>query len=223
MSRSILKKNHYPSNSDIDLILAKAEIKVLNFSQDYEGIQAWVLKASTRFRVLISKDKSRNTDPSLAVTGFTWFWEGLDHYLASKGLKQTTQRKVIVEHFLRLNSHVDADELHQSVREEGHDIGLATIYRTLNLLRDAGLVDQQSFQDGRHVYEVASPNSHHDHLVCTSCGVVIEFEDPEIERLQEKIAVKYAMVLKSHRLDLYGTCLDEAACKLRRASQKVPS
>ena len=148
--------------------------------------------------------------------GFAWFWEGLDQYLAAKSLKQTQQRRVIVEHFLRLNAHVDADELHRVIQDEGHDFGLATIYRTLNLLTEAGLVEQKSFQDGRNVFEVASPGEHHDHLICTKCGQVIEFEDPGIEALQEKIAVQFKMQLTSHRLDLFGLCLDTVACSNRR-------
>lgn len=147
--------------------------------------------------------------------GFAWFWEGLDLYLERHNLKQTQQRKLIVGYFLKINDHVDAEELHRRVRADGHDIGLATIYRTLNLLTDAGLVEQKSFQDGRSVFEVASPDSHHDHLICTRCGKVIEFEEPEIEALQERIAEKFAMRLMSHRLDLFGTCLDETACAKR--------
>ena len=154
----------------------------------------------------------------LRAPGFSWFWEALDQYLEAHSLKQTNQRKVIVEHFLRINAHVDAEELHRRIREEGHDIGLATIYRTLNLLKDIGIVEQQSFNDGRNVFEVLSPNSHHDHLICTECGKVIEFEDAEIEALQEKIAAKYQMKLKTHRLDLFGTCINPSECISRRRS-----
>jgi Fur family ferric uptake transcriptional regulator len=148
--------------------------------------------------------------------GFAWFWEGLDQYLLKMGLKQTQQRRVIVQHFLALNSHVDADELHRRVNASGHDFGLATIYRTLNLLTEAGLVEQKSFQDGRHVFEVAHPDQHHDHLICTRCGCVIEFEDHEIESLQNKIAEKFGIILQSHRLDLFGVCIDENACEKRQ-------
>lgn len=147
--------------------------------------------------------------------GFAWFWEGLDQYLGKMGLKQTQQRRVIVQHFLALDAHVDADELHRKVNAEGHDIGLATIYRTLNLLTEAGLVEQKSFQDGRSVFEVAHPHLHHDHLICTRCGLVIEFESEEIEALQEAIASEHRMKLKSHRLDLFGECADVAACDAR--------
>ncbi len=157
--------------------------------------------------------------PKNETLGFAWFWEGLDQYLDQMGLKQTQQRRLIVQHFLSINSHVDAEELHRRVRAEGHDIGLATIYRTLNLLTEAGLIEQKSFQDGRSVFEVAHPGAHHDHLICTECGHVVEFEDQEIELLQEKIASKFGMELKTHRLDLFGTCKDKAVCASRKKRQ----
>ncbi len=154
--------------------------------------------------------------PKNETPGFAWFWEGLDQYLERMGLKQTQQRRVIVHHFLSIDSHVDADELHRQVNAEGHDVGLATIYRTLNLLTEAGLIEQKSFQDGRSVFEVAHPDSHHDHLICVECRNVVEFEDHEIEALQEAIAEKYGMELKTHRLDLFGRCLDKEACDGRK-------
>lgn len=138
---------------------------------------------------------------------FGWFWDSLDQYLAKHQLKQTKQRRTVVEHFLLLNTHVAAESLHESVREAGHNIGLATIYRTLNLLEDAGLADQKQFGDGRAVYEIRAPGEHHDHIICTDCGVVIEFENDEIERLQERVAKQHEMQLTSHRLDLFGRCL----------------
>jgi Fur family ferric uptake transcriptional regulator len=154
--------------------------------------------------------------PKNKTPGFAWFYEGLDLYLDQMGLKQTQQRRLIIQHFLDLNTHVDAEELHRRVNAEGHDIGLATIYRTLNLLTEAGLVDQKSFQDGRSVFEISHPDSHHDHLICTECRQVVEFEDQEIEDLQEKIATKYGMRLRTHRLDLFGQCLDKVACLARK-------
>jgi Fur family ferric uptake transcriptional regulator len=154
--------------------------------------------------------------PKNETPGFAWFWEGLDQYLERMGLKQTQQRRVIVQHFLSIDSHVDADELHRKVNADGHDVGLATIYRTLNLLTEAGLIEQKSFQDGRSVFEVAHPDSHHDHLICVECRHVVEFEDHEIEALQEAIAKKYGMELKTHRLDLFGRCLDKRACDTRK-------
>ena len=154
--------------------------------------------------------------PKNETPGFAWFWEGLDQYLDRMSLKQTQQRRVIVQHFLSIDSHVDADELHRKVNADGHDVGLATIYRTLNLLTEAGLIEQKSFQDGRSVFEVAHPDSHHDHLICVECRHVVEFEDHEIEALQEAIAKKHGMELKTHRLDLFGRCLDKRACDTRK-------
>lgn len=136
-----------------------------------------------------------------------WFWEALDLYLAKRQLKQTRQRRLIVDCFLRIDSHPDAEELHRKINKEGHKIGLATVYRTLNLLTEAGLVEQKSFQDGRSVYEVQEPDTHHDHLICGDCGKVVEFENAEIEALQEKIAADFGFRLKSHRLDLVGQCI----------------
>ena len=135
-----------------------------------------------------------------------WFWDALDTYLTRHQLKQTQQRKIIVSFFLKLAKHVDAEDLYRKVRGEGHKIGLATIYRTLNLLRDADLVNQHSFADGRAIFEISRPGSHHDHLVCVTCGKIEEVENEEIEHLQRTIAQDYKYELTSHRLDLYGHC-----------------
>ena len=148
---------------------------------------------------------------------FRWFWEALDHYLARKNLKQTQQRRQIVELFIGLDTHVSAEELHEAARHAGHNIGLATIYRTLNLLADAGLAEQKQFGEGRFVYEIRTPGSHHDHLICLDCGAVIEFENDEIEKLQEKVAAVHEFRLTSHRLDLFGHCL-KASCDRRPKS-----
>ena len=135
-----------------------------------------------------------------------WFWDGLDSYLAKNQLKQTRQRRLIVRQFLEMKSHVDAEDLYASVRKDGHSIGLATIYRTLNLLKDAGLAEQNSFADGRAVFEILKPGDHHDHLVCLGCGQVIEFENQQIESIQKQIAKDNNFTLTSHRLDLFGYC-----------------
>lgn len=135
-----------------------------------------------------------------------WFWDGLDAYLSKTQLKQTKQRKLIVSHFLSMKAHIDAEELYEKVRSEGQNIGLATIYRTLNLLRDAGLVEQNSFADGRAVFEIIEPGNHHDHIICTECGKVVEFENSKIEELQRQVALENGFLLTSHRLDLYGCC-----------------
>jgi Fur family ferric uptake transcriptional regulator len=135
-----------------------------------------------------------------------WFWPRLDKYLANKGLKQTKQRKIVVSHFLHMNTHIEAEKLYDRVRNEGHNIGLATIYRTLNLLHDAGLIQHSTFSDGRSVFELLRPGTHHDHLVCISCGKIEEFENSKIEDLQRLVAEEFGYELFCHRLDLYGKC-----------------
>lgn len=137
---------------------------------------------------------------------YEWFWKGLDRYLEKNQLKQTKQRKIIVSYFLGMKNHVDAEELYEVVRKEGHNIGLATIYRTLGLLKDAKLIKQNSFADGRFVYEILEPGQHHDHLVCIKCGEVVEFINDRIEILQEEIAIQKGYKLVNHRLDLFGYC-----------------
>ncbi len=152
---------------------------------------------------------------SLKPASHRWFWDELDGYLAKKGLKQTKQRQRIVELFIELDTHTSAEDLHQAVKKDGHNVGLATVYRTLNLLMEAGLVEQKAFSEGRFVYEIRTPGQHHDHLICLDCGKVIEFENPEIERLQEKVAQDYKFQLTHHRLDLFGRC-QRVACEYRQ-------
>ena len=141
-----------------------------------------------------------------AEEAFVWFWERLDQYLAKSQLKQSKQRNYIIEEFLKLDAHVSAEDLHGVLKNTEHNPGLATVYRTLNLLKDAGLVDQKQFSDGKSVFEVLAPDSHHDHLICVSCHKVIEFENPEIEKLQGEVAQRYGFRLTHHSLDLFGYC-----------------
>ncbi|MBQ46770.1 MAG: transcriptional repressor [Zetaproteobacteria bacterium] len=135
-----------------------------------------------------------------------WFWNKLNDHLESKGLKQTKQRKAIVEYFLEMENHLSAEELYDHIRKSGDHIGLATIYRTLTLLKEAGLVEQNQFIENKTVYETRHPDSHHDHLICMKCGKIIEFEDNEIEDLQKKVAINHNFKLVSHSLDLFGFC-----------------
>ncbi|RYZ82882.1 MAG: transcriptional repressor [Proteobacteria bacterium] len=137
-----------------------------------------------------------------------WFWERLDQYLAKSQLKHSKQRNFIIEEFLSMKTHVSAEELYSQLKASEHNPGLATVYRTLNLLKDAGLVDQKQFSDGKSVFEVMEPGTHHDHLICLTCHKVIEFENEEIERLQEQVAKKLGFKLTKHSLELFGTCAE---------------
>jgi Fur family ferric uptake transcriptional regulator len=135
-----------------------------------------------------------------------WFWDKLEQYLAKSQLKQSKQRNFIIEEFLKMNTHVSAEDLYSRLKSTEHNPGLATVYRTLNLLREAGLVDQKQFADGKAVFEVLEPGSHHDHLICVDCHKVIEFSNDEIEALQEEVAARYGFKLTHHSLDLFGHC-----------------
>ena len=139
---------------------------------------------------------------------FIWFWERLDQYLAKAQLKQSRQRNFIVEEFLKLDAHVSAEDLYSSLKNTVHNPGLATVYRTLNLLKEAGLVDQKQFADGKAVFEVLDPHAHHDHLICTKCSKVLEFANEDIEVLQKQVAKRYGFRLTHHSLDLFGLCAD---------------
>lgn len=143
---------------------------------------------------------------------YEWFWKGLDKYLERHQLKQTKQREKIVKLFLDIDTHMSAESLHVALKDEGENIGLATIYRTLNLLADAGLAVSRSFQDGKNVYEILHPDEHHDHLVCLDCGEIIEFENEKIEELQTQVAKQFGFDLVNHRLDLFGRCQKRATC-----------
>jgi Fur family ferric uptake transcriptional regulator len=150
----------------------------------------------------------------------SWFWKDLDSYLLKNKLKQTKQRQLIVEEFLKLNPHVEADLLYSEMRKKGQTIGIATIYRTLNLLTDAKLVEQRVSQDGKSFFELSFPNSHHDHLTCLDCGKIVEFENNDIENLQLKVAGQYGFQLASHRLELYGFCINKKNCSYKVSPKK---
>jgi len=126
-------------------------------------------------------------------------------YLTSNKLNTTQQRELIVDHFLRSRDHISIDELLTRVRKRNKRVGYATVYRTLKLLVDAGLAIERHFGDGQSRYEVVG--EHHDHLICTHCGLILEFEDDEIERLQDKIAARLGgFTVLRHRHELYGLC-----------------
>lgn len=142
-----------------------------------------------------------------------WFWQDLDKYLLLKQLKQTKQRKSIIEIFLAMKNHVSAEELHEEIKKHELNIGLATIYRTLNLLKEADLVEQKQFSDGRAVFEVLKPGKHHDHLICLKCSEVTEFHNEEIERIQCEVAASLGFTLEYHSHDLYGYC---SSCQITK-------
>ena len=115
-----------------------------------------------------------------------------------------------------LEGHVNIEELYDAVRARDKNIGYATLYRTLKLLREVGIVSSTQFGEGPARYESNVARDHHDHLVCQRCGLIIEFENDEIERLQVLIAEQHGMRLVDHTMELYGVCKDREACDARR-------
>ncbi len=132
--------------------------------------------------------------------------EQLSDYLAVKKLKSTSQRDTILNVFVEAGRHLSAEELYARVKKSHPGIGYATVYRTLKLLADAGLAQERRFEDGFTRYEHASQDAHHDHLICTRCGAIIEFENERIEALQQDVARKNRFKVQSHKLELYGLC-----------------
>ncbi len=133
-------------------------------------------------------------------------FEALDAYLEKHRLKKTRQRELILEAILGVEGHVTAEDLYSQLRAENSRIGYTTVYRTLKLLVDAGLAQERHFDDGIARYE--TERSHHDHLVCTVCGKIIEFECAIIEERQHVIAGEHGFRLQRHRHELYGCCSD---------------
>ena len=130
----------------------------------------------------------------------------LDRFLAERGLKSTRQRNVIVETFLGVQEHISVEELLARVRLEDPRISQATVYRTIKLLTEAGLAHARQFGEGQTRYEPAEGRDHHDHLICTSCGAIVEFENDKIERLQHEVARRHGFEIHHHKMELYGLC-----------------
>ena len=131
----------------------------------------------------------------------------IEKICTEKGLRMTDQRRVIARVLSLAEDHPDAEELHRRASAEDPRISLATVYRTVRLFEEAGIIERHDFRDGRSRYEEAS-DDHHDHLIDLKTGDVIEFVDEEIERLQEVIARKLGYKLVDHRLELYGGPLE---------------
>ena len=132
----------------------------------------------------------------------------LHEHMEKRGLRSTDQRRLIVETFFKVPNHISIEELLAEVRQQDKRVGYATVYRTLKLLTECGVAFERKFGDGLTRYELADESSHHDHLICVDCGRIVEFEEPKIEELQEKIASRHGFLLKSHKHEMYGSCPD---------------
>ena len=127
---------------------------------------------------------------------------------AERGLRMTEQRRIIAQTLQDSSDHPDVEELHRRSSAIDSKISIATVYRTVKLFEDAGIIERHDFRDGRSRYE-QMPESHHDHLINLRTGKVIEFQSEEIERLQAEIARKLGYRLVDHRLELYAIPLED--------------
>lgn len=127
-------------------------------------------------------------------------------YLIKNQLKTTRQRDLIAQKFFEADGHISIEELLNLSRADNPRIGYATVYRTLKLLTECGLAAHRRFGDGQTMYETAGDTEHHDHLICVECGFVLEFQNDDIEREQERVARSFGFSLVRHRLELYGLC-----------------
>ncbi len=121
-----------------------------------------------------------------------------------RGVRLTDQRKLIAKAMSESNDHPDVDELHKRVSKLDKKISIATVYRTVKLFEESGIIEKHDFKGGKARYE-ESPEEHHDHLIDINDGKIVEFVNNDIEKLQEKIAEKLGYKLVDHRLELYGT------------------
>ena len=130
----------------------------------------------------------------------------LTAYMERKGLRSTSQRRLVSEVFFRTGGHLSIDDMLALARRQDPKVGYATVYRTMKLLVECGLANERQFGDAVTRFEVAHHDSHHDHLICLECKRIVEFEDTQIERLQDSLAKRHGFTLVSHKHELYGLC-----------------
>mgnify|MGYP000365595408 CR=1 FL=1 len=133
----------------------------------------------------------------------------IEELCQKKGLRLTEQRRIIAQVLAEADDHPDVEEVHARANARDENISIATVYRTVRLLEEAGIIERLDFRDGRARYEQTG-DEHHDHLIDMRTGQVLEFYNEEIEKLKDEIARKLGYKLVDHRLDLYGIPLDEA-------------
>ncbi len=138
-------------------------------------------------------------------------------YIKALGLRKTPERETIIEEVFSIHDHFDVDELFLRLRNKRKRVSKASLYRTLPLLIESGLVKEVYFEDGHLHYEHVYGHRDHSHLRCNRCGRIIEFEDDEIETLQKRIGKKYNFAVTAHRFELIGYCPE---CAPRDGPQK---
>jgi Fur family ferric uptake transcriptional regulator len=136
-----------------------------------------------------------------------------------EGLKATRQREEVLNIFLNSSGHKSLAQIYSQVAKTNPKISFITVYRTLKLLTRLGFASQRKFGDGETRYEPTSEGNHHDHLICLECGKIIEFENPQLEALQDGIAQLHRFKTSHHRMEIYGRC-EECTRKKRIGKRK---
>ena len=140
-------------------------------------------------------------------------------HIQKQGLKRTSQRELILDVFLNTEEHLSSEDLYQLVKKHDPTVGQTTVYRTLKLLTEAGLAREVRFGDNRTHYEHNYKHQHHDHMICSECGKIIEFYSAELEALQDQMAAKHKFEVTQHLLRIIGICSE---CRRRnRESREV--
>ncbi|MBX2801398.1 MAG: transcriptional repressor [Myxococcales bacterium] len=140
-------------------------------------------------------------------------------FLNTQGLRFTKQRQAIAEVFFGTEGHLSLPELLDLARRRHSSVGYATVYRTMKILAESGLATEHKFAEGSVRYEPAFEGEHHDHLICVTCGRIVEYEDHEIERLQEELARKHGFRVVSHRHEIYAECMTPNCPELGRPQE----
>jgi Fur family ferric uptake transcriptional regulator len=140
--------------------------------------------------------------------------EAFRSYLRDHNLPVTHQREAVAETIFFAGAHLSVGDIERALRGRRVQVGKATIYRTLDLLLDAGVVQEHDFGEGFKRYEPLAAQSHHEHLICIACGRVVEFSSERLERMKSLIADEYGFRYHHHRLEIYGICRD---CQRRDA------
>jgi Fur family transcriptional regulator, ferric uptake regulator len=153
------------------------------------------------------------TDIESGVRGFAEF-------LSRAGLKSTRQRDRIVRAFFAAGRHISAEELYHQIRAEDPTVGLVTVYRTLKLLRQAGLATERQFGDSYARFDPTPADHTHHHLICTRCGSIREFENPTLRALGTKAAHSQGFTVTEQRVEIYGICQNCAAAERRRPARR---
>jgi Fur family ferric uptake transcriptional regulator len=127
-------------------------------------------------------------------------------FIEGRGLKHSRQRELVADAFFAMDGHVSVEELVATVRRADPRVSVATVYRTMKLLADSGLAVPRQFGGGQTRYEPGAGRPHHDHLICTACGEIVEFANERIEALQARVARSHGFEVETHKLELYGRC-----------------